>query len=281
MEKYGKIHGESADLGCGDGTMSFIMAGGVIHDYDVFLEFSNLDKFNDGADLHDTMPSVVPDIDGNSLAYSYGVGFDHKQSLVDKAARFDGLYRKAVVHDLNQPLPVDGATFDSAFSNILYWLNDLDPVLSDWGRVLCRGGRLHLFVPSANFQNMTWLYNLAPHAGERRYLNFLDRGYAGLIHHCLGTEQWVKLFEKAGFSIKEHRRYLSDPVLEIWNIGTRPIAPLLVGMSQKLTKADRAWIKSQWVTYFKEFFTPIVEGEFDRPLSEEKAGFHFFVLEKP
>lgn len=34
MEQFGKITGAAADLGCGDGTMSFIMAGGQIEGYD-------------------------------------------------------------------------------------------------------------------------------------------------------------------------------------------------------------------------------------------------------
>lgn len=126
----------------------------------------------------------------------------------------------------------------------------------------------------------TMSFIMAPHNGSRRYLNYLDRGYAGLIHHCLDFQAWSALFQAGGFTVADHHRYLSDAVTDIWNIGTRPIAPLLIQMAGRLSETDRADLKSEWVDYFTKFFTPILEGEFDRALAEEEAGFHFFVLEK-
>lgn len=280
MEKYGSIHGESLDLGCGDGTMSYVMAGGRIRNYDVFQEVAMLDQYNSGADIHNVEADHSLDLDASGLRYGFTKAFDHKSALISKAKRYGEFYKATYVHDLNKPLGLPEGSADSAFSNILYWLDDIESVLADWSKTLKKKGTLNLFVPSKYFREKTWLYYKAPHQGDHRYLNYLDRGYAGIIHHCLDRDAWSDIFERNGLTVRHHHRYLSDPVTSIWSIGTRPISPLLIKTTDKLTPGDRAEIKQEWVDFFRAFFQPIVEGEFDRSLSEEEAGFHFFVLEK-
>ena len=52
MEKYGDISGRSVDLGCGDGTMSFVMSGGIVNEYDVFMDVGELHNYNVGVDIY-------------------------------------------------------------------------------------------------------------------------------------------------------------------------------------------------------------------------------------
>lgn len=280
MEKYGQISGCSADLGCGDGTMSFVMAGGRLSDYDVFLDVGDLQSYNSGADIYNQRTSVSVETDQSYLRYNFEWGIDHKDGLINKAKRFAPFYRNNLVFDLNEKLPQNDCHFDSAFSNILYWLDDLDGVLSDWHRVLKQKGRLHIFVPNSTFKKKAWLYYQAPQAGNLRYLNYFDRGYNALIHHCYDRATWQSIFKKNGFAVSDHHLYLTDPVMDVWNIGTRPVAPLLINMAGKLASIDRSAIKQEWVEYFRGFFAPIIEGEFEREAPEQEAAFHFFVLEK-
>lgn len=280
MEKYGDISGRSVDLGCGDGTMSFIMAGGVVNEYDVFMDVGELQNYNAGADIYNQNTNIQLDTDLTRLRHTFEWGVDHKDGLIDKAKRFAPFYRNSLVHDLNKKLPFEDGYFDSAFSNILYWLDDMDKTLAEWRRVMKEQGKIFLFVPNANFKEKAWLYYLAPHAGDKRYLNYFDRGYNALIHHCYGTAQWEGIFQKNGFNIVDHHLYLTNPVMDVWNVGTRPIAPLLINMASELSPENRASAKSEWVDYFARFFTPIIEGEFERKVPENEAAFHFFVLEK-
>jgi len=279
MEKYGDISGCSADLGCGDGTMSFIMAGGTVNDYDVFMDVGELQNFNAGADIYNQNTNIQLKTDLTHLRHTYEWGIDHKDGLIDKAKRFAPFYRNNLVHDLNKPLPFADNYFDSAFSNILYWLDDMDNTLSEWRRVIKEQGKLFLFVPNANFKEKAWLYYSAPHAGERKYLNYFDRGYNSLIHQCYGTAQWEKIFQNNGFNVLDHHLYLTNPVMDVWNVGTRPIAPLLINMASMLSEENRESAKAEWIEYFARFFAPIIEGEFERKVSEKDAAFHFFVLE--
>lgn len=280
MEKYGKICGCSIDLGCGDGTMSFIMAGGVMYEYDVFLDVGELQNYNLGADIYNRLADVSIRTDQGRLRHTFEWGVDHKNGLIDKAKRFAPFYRNNLVFDLNRQLPFEGEYFDTAFSNVLYWLDDIDAILSEWNRVMKQHGRLYLFVPNANFKEKAWLYYSAPHSGDRKYLNYFDRGYNALIHHCYGRARWQEIFQNNGFVVADHHLYLTNPVIDIWNIGTRSIAPLLINMTGKLAPADRAAVKEEWVDYFGRFFSPIIDGEFERVVPEDDAAFHFFVLEK-
>jgi len=280
MEKYGEISACSADFGCGDGIMSFIMAGGALTDYDVFMDVGQLQNYNAGADIYNQNAAIPLKRDINDLRYTYEWGIDHKEGLINKAKRLSPFYKNTLIIDLNKKLPFPDNHFDSSFSNVLYWLDDIDTVLSEWQRVIKVGGKLFLFVPNVNFKEKAWLYYSAPHAGENRYHNYFDRGYNALIHHCYDTSQWTALFKKKGFSIIDHHLYLTNPVIDIWNIGTRPIAPLLISMASKLSTENRETAKVEWIDYFSRFFSPIIEGEFDRKIQENEAAFHFFSLAK-
>lgn len=280
MEKYGDISGRSVDLGCGDGTMSFIMGGGIVSEYDVFMDVGELQNYNAGVDIYNQNTNIQLKVDHADVRHTFEWGIDHKDGLIDKAKRFAPFYQNNLVADLNKKLPFEDGHFESAFSNILYWLDDMDNTLSEWRRVTKSQGKLFLFVPNVNFKEKAWLYYSAPHAGERKYLNYFDRGYNALIHHCYGTSQWEGIFRKNGFSVLDHHLYLTNPVMDIWNVGTRPVAPLLINMASMLSSEGRAGAKLEWIDYFARFFAPIIEGEFERKVPENDAAFHFFVLEK-
>lgn len=68
--------------------------------------------------------------------------------------------------------------------------------------------------------------------------------------------------------------------MEIWNLGTRPIAPLLIDMANRLAQDDRRSVKQAWVDFFTAFISPIVHEEFGRTTPDNNCSFHFYVLEK-
>jgi len=280
MERHRDLHGPSVDLGCGDGTLSYVMAGGRIHDYDVFRDVAEPSGYGHGVDIHNVAPQTLLELDDSGLRYFFSMGVDHKQGLIEKARRFKNFYCDTLVHDLNKPLPLPSESFASAFSNVLYWLDDIDSALQDWNRILKPAGRLFLFVPNHNFKQKAWLYYAAPHGGERRYFNYFDRGYNALIRHCYDHKRWTTLFKKHRFAVLHHHTYLTDPVMEIWNLGTRPLAPLLIDMANRLSSEGREAVKRKWIDFFIAFMSPIIEGEMGRVVSNDKCAFHFYVLEK-
>jgi SAM-dependent methyltransferase len=275
-----KYSNKNIDLGCGDGTMSYLAAGGKIINYDVFEKVKSLKNYNKGEDIHNCTELGNINHSNADLRYSFDYGVDHKDVLVRKAKCFDSFYKNTLVQDLNEKLPFSGLSYDAAFSNILYWLNDIDKILKEWNRIIKLNGHLVLFVPNDNFKQKAWLYYDAPHSGDLKYLNFFDRGYNALIHHCYDSKTWEKKFNRNGFSVKKHIPYLSNPVMNIWNIGTRPLAPLLISMANDLSLESRIKNKKEWVSYFTEFFSPIIKEEYLKTRPENECAFHFYVLEK-
>lgn len=134
------IKGNSLDLGCGDGVLSFIRAGGQFdNSFDDYQSIGNLDKFFDNHDVHDTFlenysPHVTKQAD-----YKFSMALDHKENLLKKANRLD-FYKGYIVHDANQTLPFEDNTFDSIFSNIVYWLDNPQKSFNEISRVLKEGG---------------------------------------------------------------------------------------------------------------------------------------------
>jgi len=274
--------GNCADLGCGDGTLSYVMAGGKIAGYDAYSHVGSLSSFHQGADIYNTVadPGEHRGLCDDDLRHRFHYGIDHKDGLISKAKLLGGFYQNTLAHDLNRPLPFPSGSFGTCFSNVFYWLDDLDAILADWNRILSASGKLLLFVPNDTFKEKAWLYFLAPHQGNRRYYNYLDRGYQSLIKHSYRHEQWEELFSRNGFRIAQQVRYLTDPVMDIWNVGTRPLSPLLINMAGQLPPDKRAEAKEQWIEFFMEFFQPIIEGELGREPDEREHAFHFYVLEK-
>lgn len=55
-----KFASPSLDLGGGDGTFSFLRAGGEYDNaFDVFLDVDNLDKFFDNVDVYDSFKNIT------------------------------------------------------------------------------------------------------------------------------------------------------------------------------------------------------------------------------
>jgi SAM-dependent methyltransferase len=271
--------GRGADFGCGDGLLSYVMAGGRVRNYDVFMNVANRGAFRKGADIYNSKARIKPQADGSSLRYKYAYGIDHKAGLIDKAGKYEGFYGATLIRDLNRELPFNKGHFDWGFSNILYWLNEPGKVLKEWGRVIKKSGKLYLFVPNENFKERAWLYYKAPHKGEKAYLNYFDRGYNSLIHHYYTGARWERMFKKSGYRVVSHRPYMSSAVMDIWNIGTRPISHLLIDMAARLKGADRNAVKSEWIKFFRGFFEPIIPGELSGKRPERECAFHFYVLE--
>jgi SAM-dependent methyltransferase len=281
MEKH-KVISPSLDIGSGDGILSYIMAGGDVGpEFDAYRNIDGTDDFVNGKDIYDAVSRAgLQSISfANSLRHHYTVGIDHKKSLLRKASMLPGFYEQLIQHDLNEPLPFQPEMFQSIFTNILYWLDNVNAVLSEANRVLRRGGRLYTFVPNDNFKQLAWICYSDKKTDDYKYLNYISRGYNSLIKHCYPEAKWIDIFEKNSFSVIEHTRYLSKPVIEVWNIGTRPISHLLIDMSRKLSDGDRIEIKNEWIEFFEKLFMPLVKFDYEADKEIEPA-FHFFVLQK-
>tara|TARA_B100001964_G_scaffold6989_1_gene7587 strand:- start:523 stop:816 length:294 start_codon:yes stop_codon:yes gene_type:complete len=97
------------------------------------------------------------------------------------------------------------------------------------------------------------------------------------MHWTISYGDFASLAKRAGFDIVDHSYYLSPLLLKMWDIGLRPLSPLLIKMSNSLTQENRKSIKMEWIETLKEFLLPLYDMEIK---CKDEGGFHLFVLRK-
>lgn len=270
----------SLDLGCGDGIFSFIRAGGALRkDFDAFRSVGNLDRFFQNVDVFDHFQAGAKPQVRVKPGYRIDVGFDHKANLLRKAGELE-LYGELREGDGNAPLPFPDASFRSIFSNIVYWLSNLELVLGEIRRVLSADGQACLLLPDASFPGFSFYNRFYKETGDERFkfLELLDRGrHSDNVKQSKSDREWRSLFDAAGLTVLAHKRHLSGPIVQIWDVGLRPLFPVLKKMADKIGEDDLVPLKAEWIDICASFLEPLValDGELS---AAGTPAFHCYVL---
>lgn len=269
----------SLDFGCGDGLFSFIRAGGELAaSFDAFQVTDGLNKFFEHHDVYDAFDASLAPVITASPRYQIDTAFDHKPNLLQKAATL-GLYRSFAVGDGNAKLPFDDASYSSIFSNIVYWLDEPSVTLKELRRILRRDGELCLMLPDRNLLDYSFYNSLFVKTGNTRWawLDKIDRGrLSDNIKQVRSAGEWETIFAEAGLAVTHHVRHLSKPIVQIWDIGLRPLFPLLMKMVRSVDRNDLPEIKDEWIKTMGDFVEPLLEIE--RLQNPEQAAFHCYIL---
>lgn len=270
-----KITPPSLDLGCGNGIFSFITAGGRFSiNYDWYINVDEA-RMNDGRDMYDACSiSNLKKYIIKNPAYRFTFGLDAKANLLKQASLL-GFYDNVIEHDANKRLPFRNGQFKTIFSNILYWLKDLDRSLEEIYRILDATGTALLCFPNETFYDYCVSYQWKEK--HSNLLKLLNRGRSEAIHWTISYNEFVKKARKAGFKIASHSYYLLPLTLKIWDIGLRPLSPTLIKMANNLEREKRAMIKKEWMEIAMDFIKPLYETE---KKSRAAGGFHLFVVQK-
>lgn len=272
----------SIDLGCGDGLFSFIRAGGCFGEsFDAFQAMGDLEKFFDNVDVFDAFDESLSPVVTKRPAYQIDIGFDHKENLLKKSSKL-GLYRELRMGDANHHLPFNDESFNSLFSNIVYWLDEPASVISEIGRVLRPGGKACLMLPNQTLPEFSFYNQLHIKTGDPRwsFLEKLDRGrFSDNIKQARSAMEWELMFASAGLHVDMHFKHLSKTAIQIWDIGLRPLFPVLQKMSNSIESTVLAEVKQQWIATFHQFLMPIVQMDEQLGRSDNHA-FHCYILEK-
>jgi SAM-dependent methyltransferase len=265
----------SLDLGAGNGIFSFITAGGAFSpEYDWYR---NVDPrgFWANEDIYDTLLAPPREAWVASRPESgIDCALDAKPNLLrqSKSLKF---YRNVAVANANHPLPFHEGSFQTVFSNILYWLDSFDASLKEIRRVLRAGGRALLCLQDHKFKEYCISYRWRELNSE--VLRLLNRGRSESSLWTISYSELMALAKGIGFKVVTHSYYLSPLTLRAWDIGLRPLSPVLIKMVGKLSEADRLLIKSEWIETLRPFLSELYE--LDRK-SNEQGGYHFVCLEK-
>lgn len=261
LSRYPLEH-PSIDLSCGDGVFSFLHFGGEFDPaFDVFTSVTAVDSRSDGrADMFDHMAEDYQPLITSPPGDTIDVGTDVKQTALRKAARLD-FYGRLVEHDNNDPLPFEDNAFRAVYCNSAYWVREIDRFLAELARITQPGGHVVLQVKLASLAR----YTLAAHRAilGDRFLDIIDRGRSECWPSLADRSTWESRFTAANLSIVDATPFVTKTHAHIWDIGLRPIAPLLVKMTKAIAAETRAAIKREWVGLFCELLGPLCEPDLD------------------
>ncbi|MEK6797529.1 MAG: class I SAM-dependent methyltransferase [Planctomycetota bacterium] len=272
-----KLNSPSLDVSCGDGVFMFLHCGGVLDsNFDVFADVRPLDRDRDERDdmfdhLSDRYaPGIVA-----PPSRRIDAGTDWKKTLLAKADRL-GLYEKLIHHDNEEPLPFPAESFATIYCNAAYWVRHIDGFLSELRRVVRPDGRVILQVKLDHIRRYT-LEAFESQLG-RRFLEIIGRGRADCWPTLASRPEWEARFQWAGLRIQEATPFVTRTHAHVWDVGLRPIAPLLVRMVNELTPAPREAIKKDWIDLFCELLAPLCRPDFDLFASPDEPAEIQYVL---
>ena len=256
-----EIQQRSLDVSCGDGVFMFLHLGGrFAPEFDVFSAVGALDQVRDEhADMFDFQGDYRPDI-STRPGHPVDVGCDLKPNLLAKATRL-GLYRDLVQTDNNLPLPFPADRFQTIYCNAAYWVEKIDPFLGELRRIARPGGRVVLQVKLESMREFT-LEAYRSVLGER-FLDIIGRGRLDCWPTLADRATWESRFARAGLRIEDASPFVTRTHAHLWDIGLRPLAPLLVRMANAITPQTRAAIKRDWVDLWSDLLAPFAKPEID------------------
>ena len=261
------------EVGIGNGFFSFLLFGG--HFSPEFDWFYSVDTqgFWDFKDIFDHDSNILLDKYVIKSPDKYlSLGLDHKQSLLNQASRL-GFVDKLLLHDCNQPLPVS-KTYQTAYSNMLYWLTDPLAAMRNIGLSLESGGELITVFPNSDFYK-----NCSSYVHKDPLSTILNRGRASSIMWHMDISEFERKIHESGiFEIKSFTRYLAPSTLKIWDVGLRPISVPLIKMANALIPETRLEIKMEWCDTFEKFAEPLLMNEIE--FGAKAGGYNLVVLTK-
>ena len=274
-----KLTSPSLDLGAGNGLLSFVSMGGELSpNYDFFTNAGGLDSFFKGGDIYNSFSKAgKPEYILKKPDYIIDIALDHKENLL-KQAEFLGVYKKLIAADANKTWPLEEKSLESVISNVLYWLSDKHHSFRELHRVLRKGGKVFLFLQTKNFTKFCLSYHPEDFPGYEKTLRVLNRSRKE--SHLWQTDigEIEQLAGQYGFEVLHHQYCYSKFFLTMWDIGLRPLSPVLIDMANSFSPEKRKQYKEKWVDILHEILQPIYNEETRKELSD--GGYLYVVLEK-
>ncbi|QKI89567.1 hypothetical protein [Thiomicrorhabdus xiamenensis] len=271
---------KAADFACGDGVNTFFKCGGrFAPEFDLFLagigSQSTKDVAAKNVDLFDHYDEqYFPKVNVKPEVY-YAVGTDHKQNLLKKAQHLD-FYEALHLADLRDNVQaIASHSLDKIYCNSLYWVAETDVALKQMQDKLKPDGEMIIDVFTTEKKQLDFGKMFPSTSSE--WQEMLNRGRQATNPGLRSEEGWRELFEAAGLEVVEQRNIFPASIAHIWNLGLRPIFPMLNKMAASISPQNRQEIKAEWVGVFKELLFPVLMAP--EAFSQDQAKYRLqFVL---
>lgn len=251
----------AADFACGDGVNSFFKCGGrFAPEFDLFggavhpatsreIVSQGIDVFAHQADNYNPQIRQRPD-------RGYQWGTDHKPALLAKARPL-GFYQHLLEADLRQPAAIPAESLDLAYCNSLYWVPDVATAFDHIVDKVRPGGRLVLDVMTDRRSALS--FDALLPAMPQAWRDLMNRGRQNNNPGILSQSGWEALFGRnERVEIVGCRDIFPSAIAQIWNVGLRPLFPVLNRMADAIAAERRPDIKREWVEIFADLFEPVL-----------------------
>lgn len=251
-----------ADFACGDGVNTFFKSGGRFHgDFDLFLAGIAPGKTQDIAQAHVDVFDFYEDSYAPKIITrpggQYALGTDHKDNLLKKAQHLD-FYQDLYLADLGDEVPaIADESLDLIYCNSLDWVAETQQALSAMAQKLAPQGRMVIDVFTSEKKALHW-GQLFPRTSSS-WQELLNPGRQETNPGLRDEKGWEALFAQQGLEINEKHNILPAAITHVWNLGLRPIFPMLNKMVAQMDHSNRQDIKTEWVGVFSELLLPLLE----------------------
>jgi len=268
----------SADFACGDGLNTFVARGGEIPiELDAFHSVPLLEPekfFSDKVDVYnfdEKREEIV--IKNPRILWEYGL--DHKQALLNKASQLKA-YKKLILQDLNNPLTLENESLSFIFSNSLYWVTNLNQLLTEIYRVMKPGATAKfIFIKNTFPNNMIW-----NRLKGFEVASYLDMGRHNHYQQLLSQQEFEAKIKTAGFAIDKVVPMFNDSLVHMIEFHDyREISPITSFMSRKLSPKDYVEVKAEWIKYMKYLFMTMYKDNMFE-VSESNSNYNIYFLSK-
>jgi len=250
------------EYGCTDGINTFAMLGGEIKfNYDDYYDLSNLKKMlNPTKDYFSKCKAIDLKVVLKKPSIQIDHGVSWKTAHLEKARRLH-LYKKLMLVKINKDLPFEDESQKIIWAPNLFWTNPekLFLVLKELSRILSKKGRLVLVVPDKQ-QSKHEIWSALPKM-QKKLFHQLDRGTVrNLTKNAKTLSEWEQAFSKANLKISRHVKFLPPIIGGIYQIGFRPMFPVLAEIYNEIRKnktKDILFLKKTWITEVLDLMTPL------------------------
>lgn len=272
----------SLDIGCGNGLTMFLAAGGGLDiQYDWFINAAT-EGFLEGRDIYDSDAGVgISEYISRKPSHFMDCGVDHKKNLISQAGQLSGFYRKTLTADAQRDLRslFRKGEFLDVYSNILYWLDNPEDVINDVFHLMRPGGRFIACAPRRVFFENRFSFKHREAGPLSGILKLLDRGRSDSYRTEATDEALAGYCEAAGFKLISRENYVSPTTLMVWDIGLRPLSPVLISMANSFSPEMRLSKKKEFMELLMVYLRELWKLEENAP--REKMAFSQLVFQKP
>lgn len=206
------------------------------------------------------------------------VGIDPNQSELNRARFYDAY--DELIHCWGDKIAKKDGVFNTILSNsVLEHIPEIDKVLVEAHRLLSDEGIMYLTLPTNRFDQYTIVAQILAKLRLKGLQKYYQRGFNKFWahYHYYNTDDWIKKFERNGFSVVEFQEYASKGVC-LFNAASIPFS-FFPFVTKKLF--------NRWFLFprLRKFTAYILHALFkpltDNPTAEAgRGGLVFFCLAK-